>query len=165
MSRTIAEVDWAESAEWLYELYRHEEDVERRKRLQALCLVRRGERLGEASEVAGVGYRTLKRWLSWYRQGGLDRVLERVPGRGARGRRCQLEPEQLGELWERSAQGELGSYEQARQWVLERYGVGYSYNGMRTLLARLTIHPKVPRPIAAKADPEVQEEWKRGGLG
>ncbi len=77
----------------------------------------------------------------------------------------RLQPEQLEELWKRSAQGEFRSYEEARQWVLQRYGVGYSYNGMRMLLAMPTIHPKVPRPIAAKADPQAQEAWKRGGLG
>lgn len=57
-------VDWNESAEELHARYEAERDVEARKRLGALWLLRRGESVGNAAETAGVGQRTLTRWLS-----------------------------------------------------------------------------------------------------
>jgi hypothetical protein len=49
MSRAIEAVDWKESADELYARYKKEqEDVEKRKRLMALWLVRRGESVSDA---------------------------------------------------------------------------------------------------------------------
>src|SRR5215207_2607641 len=88
MSRAL-KVTWEESAEELYELYRGERDTERRKRVHALWLVRSGRPPAAAAELAGVGKRTLERWLSWYRRGGVEEVLKRVPGHGAPGSTCR----------------------------------------------------------------------------
>jgi len=112
--------------------------------------------------MAGVGRRTLIRWLSWYRRGGLEEVLLRVPGHGAPGSECQLSDRQREELFERTKSGEFRTYEDARRWVLKQYGVEYRYKGMYALLARMEVRPKVPRPAAEKADPEAREAWKRG---
>lgn len=162
MSRRVV-VEWRESAAELYAQYTAERDVPRRQRLQALWLVRTGMRVGEASQIAGVGQRTLERWLGWYRQGGLAAVLRRLPGHGARGQPGRLTPEQRARLVERASAGGFRTYDEARQWVAAQFGVAYSYQGMYSVLARLGVHPKVPRPMAAKADPAAQAAWKRGG--
>lgn len=163
MAGVLKPVAWGESAEELYERYRAEREVERRKRLHALWLVRRGERVDEAARQAGVGQRTVTRWLGWYRQAGLHAMLERVPGHGAVGASGRLSDEQRRRLLEQSSQGRFRTYEEARQWVGAEYGVEYSYQGMYAVLARLSVHPKVPRPTAAKADPAAREAWKKGG--
>ena len=91
VSGVIEAVNWKESAEELHARYETERDVEARKRLGALWLVRRGESVGNAAESMGVSSRrTLTRWLSWYRRGGLEEVLSRVPGHGALGSECRL---------------------------------------------------------------------------
>lgn len=41
--------------------------------------------------------------------------------------------------------GEFHTYAEAAEWVRSQYGVGYTYNGIWTLLARLEIHPNRPR--------------------
>src|SRR3712207_1964578 len=113
--RVVAE--WAESADELYRQYTVERDVPRRQRLQALWLVRSGANVAEASQLAGVGQRSLERWLGWYRQGGLAEVLRRVPGHGARGQPSYLSTEQQQALVAQAASGALRTYDEARQWV------------------------------------------------
>lgn len=55
--------------------YRAERDPALRQRLQALWLLRSGERqVGTVARVIGVDYRTVQRWVSWYRTGRLAAV-------------------------------------------------------------------------------------------
>ena len=162
MSKAVA-VAWGETPEELEGRYRVERDVERRKRLQALWLVRRGERVEEAGRTAGVGERTVRRWLAWYRLGGLADVLRRVPGCGALGAPSRLTDDQRRGLLEHAARGEFRTYEEARAWVRAEYGVAYRPGGMYAALARLGVRPKVPRPVAEKADPAAREAWQQGG--
>lgn len=158
----VVQVAWRESTEELYARYRDERDVQRRKRLQALWLLRQGRNELAASREAGVGRRSLQRWLGWYRTEGLDGVLARVPGHGARGVPGRLTSAQRGRLLARVADGQFRTYDEAREWVEREWGVAYRYTGIYSLLARLDGHPKVPRPQAEKADAAAQEGWKRG---
>lgn len=166
MIRVIEAVEWNESAEQLYDRYKAEQqDVTKRKRLMALWLVRRGEKsVGDAAQMAGVGRRTLSRWIGWYREGGLKQVLKRVPGHGAVGSRCRLSDEQIDGLMEQASLGKFRTYEEARRWVEKEYAIEYRYKGIYAVLARRGVHPKVPRPTATKADKDEQEAWKKGGL-
>ena len=162
MSRPVA-VAWRETPEELERRYRAERDVERRKRLGALWRVRAGDRVAAAGRLVGVGERTVFRWLGWYRAAGLGGVLPRVPGHGARGQPHRLTPEQQAALLARCGQGAFRTYEEARAWVAAEYGVGYRPGGFYASLHRLGVRPKVPRPVAEKADPARQEAWQQGG--
>ena len=146
----------------LYTRYRAAREVGERVRLQALWLVRSGHPEQEAAQLAGVGRRTLARWLGWYRQGGLEEGLGRVPGHGAPGAARRLTPEQREALLARCAQGSFRTYGEAQHWVAQEFGVRYRYSGLYDLLRRMTVHPKVPRPTAANADPAAQAAWKKG---
>ncbi len=161
MSKPVR-VIWTETVEELYDRYTGARDVRRRQRLQALWLVRRGQPIREAAHLAGVGQRSLERWLGWYRQGGLGAVLARVPGHGAPGQPSRLTASQQQALVAETATGAFRTYHEARDWVEAQFGVSYTYQGMYTLLARLGIPPKVPRPLATNADLAVQEGWKKG---
>src|SRR3954454_10306038 len=90
-------------------------------------------------------------------------VLSRVPGHGALGSECRLTKHQQQRLVERAAQGELRTYEEARRWVKEAWGVEYRYKGIYAVLSRLGVSPKVPRPTAEKGDPKARKAWKKGG--
>ena len=102
MSKPVA-VAWGETAEELEGRYRAEREVERRKRLGALWRVRAGDRVAEAGRLAGVGGRTVERWLAWYWAGGLNDVLRRRPGHGATGQPHRLTAEQRAGLLEHAA--------------------------------------------------------------
>ena len=65
-------------------------------------------------------------------------------------------------LVERAGRGEFRTYEEARRWVEQAWGVEYRYKGMYAVLARLGARPKVHRPAAQKANPEAQEACKKG---
>jgi transposase len=162
MSKPVAVV-WTETAEELERQYRAERDVERRKRLGALWRVREGDRIPDAGRMVGVGSRTVDRWLGWYRTGGLREVLRRVPGHGAVGQPHRLTPGEQAELLAHVGRGEFRTYEAARAWVEATYGVVYRPGGFYTSLHRLGVRPKVPRPVAEKADAAAQEAWKQGG--
>ncbi len=164
MSSSTPTIAWGESAQDLYARYCRARDVERRKRLQALWRVRRGETLAEAAHQAGIGRRTLARWLAWYRKGGLSEVLRRVPGHGAQGQPHWLSATQQEELIARCARGQFCTTAEVRAWVEQAWGIGYRDSGMYSVLARLGIHPKVPRPQAEKADPQAQDAWKKGDV-
>ncbi len=143
--------------------YRAARDVERRKRLGALWRVRAGDRVADAGRAAGVGGRTVERWLAWYRVGGLAEVLRRVPGHGAVGQPHRLTVAQQTELLEHVGRGEFRTYEEARTWVEAQYGVVYRPGSFYMSLHRLGVRPKVPRPVAEKADPAAREAWRAGG--
>lgn len=162
MAGRIQPIAWTESAEELYGRYRAERDVRRRTRLQVVWLVRTGRSAKQAAAESGVGLRTVTRWLGWYRQGGLTAVLTRVPGHGAPGNPSPLRREHQQQLVAKTAEGAFRTYEEARVWVAETFGVLYSYQGIYSLLRQLGVRPKVPRPQAAKADPDTQTAWKKG---
>jgi Homeodomain-like domain len=63
MARALQTSNWAESTEEVYDRDRPERDLNRRKRWQVLWLVRRGTTATAAASQAGVGLRTVLRWL------------------------------------------------------------------------------------------------------
>ncbi|MBA2470209.1 MAG: transposase [Chloroflexia bacterium] len=129
-------VEWTESPETLQAMYERERNGHRRARLQALWLLRSGASIGEAGRAVGVDYRTVQRWVSWYRQGGLDAVLLRTPGYAAPGRPSRLTESQIADLVGRSRNGQFRTVSEAVNWSAQTYGVTYTYTGMYALLGR-----------------------------
>ena len=157
-------VEWRESddAASLHQQYRQEPHAEVRTRLHALWLLRQGQSLRQTSSALGVHYVTLQQWVAWYRQGGVEEV-RRHRRANPQGRPSLLTNDQKEVLRDQAAQGNFHTAQEAQQWVQQRFGVAYSLKGIYTLLHRLRVHPKVPRPQAVQASPQAQEEWKKGG--
>ena len=157
------EVEWQDDAESLFRLYKGERDPELRSRWHALWLLREGYSVSEVVAILGVHERSVRRWIAWYRMGGMEEVRRHRRG-GRQGQKPKLTPEQQEALKAHAAEGHFCTIHEAVAWVRERFGVEYTYWGMRSLFRRLQIKKKVPRPVAAKAEPEAQEAWKKGAL-
>ncbi len=151
-----------DTEEALRAAYRAEQRVTVRQRLQALWLLRNGERqIDEVAAVVGVHYRSVQRWVAWYRGGGLNVVRShRMGGYGQTPRLTAAQQERL------ATEVETGRFRNAtaiRAWVAETFGVVYTEGGMYSVLERLRCRPKVPRPVHANANLTEQEAWKKGG--
>ena len=156
-------IEWQEDEEALLRLYKEEQDLELRPRWHALWLLRKGYSVAEVVMVLSIHERTLRRWIAWYRAGGVEEVRRHRKG-GRQGRECWLTPKQKEKLKARAAEGGFRTIHDAVKWTEENFKVKYTYWGMRSLFVRLGIKKKVPRPKAVKASPEAQEEWKKGVL-
>jgi transposase len=152
-----------DTEEALRAAYRAEQRVDVRQRLQALWLLRSGKRrLGEVAGVLGVDYRSVQRWVAWYRRGGLGEV--RRHHAGGYGQTPRLTEEEQEQLAQEVETGRFRNAAAIRAWVAETFGVTYTEGGMYSLLERLRCKPKVPRPLHQKANLEEQEAWKKGDL-
>lgn len=159
----ILQVDWKESADELKQKYRAETHLQRRERLFTfwhLCL---GKQIREMSELLGIDERVIQRWVAWYRLGGLAEVLRRVSGHGTVGTPPYLNKLQQKALAARVKLGDFRTVWDVITWVEARWGVRYSYEGMRSVLKRNACVLKVPRPRSEKANPRQQEDWQKRG--
>jgi transposase len=155
-------VQWREddTAEALKEAYLTERDGVIRSRLQALWLLRVGRSLGEVTAALGVHYRSIQRWVAWYRDGGLAVVRQRRSG--GVGQPAFLPAAAQEDVAREVATGRFRTAAAIRAWIAQTYHVDYTVGGVYTLVERLGCRLKVPRPIHPKTDLAQQETWKRG---
>jgi transposase len=157
------QLEWNETAIELKERYLQEAHPQRRTRLQALWHLRCGKPSSEVAAIVGIAYRTLQYWVAWYRGGGLPEVLRRVKGYGS-GSVAKLTALQQRALVAKIALGLFRTISDVLQWVVDRWGIAYSYSGIHDRLQQLGCAPKEPRPQSANANPKQQEQWKATGL-
>jgi transposase len=161
MARQLV-VEWREDAATLQRLYQRERDGPQRTRWHALWLLRSGQQLCRVAQTLGVAPRTLQNWVRWYREGGLVELRRHRMGGPRRLGACRLTPAQQEGLRALTRTGTCYRVADAIDWVVQEYGVSYSYWGMWALLHRLRLRPKRPRPQAAKASLAAQATWKGG---
>jgi transposase len=155
-------ITWQDEAPTLYAHYHRETKPDLRPRWHALWLLRTGHTVRETAAVLGVHERSVQHWVAWYRAGGLEAVAaHRKAGQGSRAR---LNAAQQAAVVAEAATGRFRTAAQGVAWVQDRFGVDYTVSGMHQLLRRLRCAPKVPRPLAEKADLAAQEAWKKGGV-
>lgn len=162
VKQVYVKIDWLESADDLQARYRAEHDPHVRTRLHALWLLRLGTRTIDAvAAIVGVNPSSVKSWVNWYRTGGLAEVTAHHLGQ-AGGVVAKISLEDQAILASEAADGTFRSIDEVRVWLKEYCDLDYSYWGTRSLLDRLKIHAKVPRPVNPKTDRAAQEAWKKG---
>jgi transposase len=141
--------------------YQREGEGAIRQRLHGLWLLRSGWRLGAVAAALGVHYRTVQRWVDWYRAGGVAAV--RAHRLGGHGQPAFLSAEAQTAVAEAVATGRFRTAAAVGDWIAETYGVRYRPGGLASLLQRWQCAPKVPRPVHEKADLAEQDRFKKGG--
>lgn len=126
-----------------------ERDPERKRRLQMLVLLSKQEPMSrtQVAEHLAVNRNTITRWLSWYADGGIDRLLSNQP-RGPKTGQRLLSQEVLRAVVERLHDGcGFSSYNELQQWLATDFGVERTYHSLYALVRfRLKATLKVPRP-------------------
>jgi transposase len=133
-----------------------------RQRLHGLWLLRSGWTLGAVAAALGVHYRTVQRWVDWYRAGGVAVV--RARRMGGHGQPAKLSAAAQAAVAEEVATGRFRTAAEVGDWIADAYGVRYRPGGLAGLLDRLRCGPKVPRPVHEKADLAEQDRFKKGAL-
>ena len=111
----------------------------------------------DLGEFIGVTRRTIERWLSDYKKGGLDHMLspEKLE------RKSHLIPPEVHQALEdrvmNSKEG-FSSYVEAQKWILEEYNLDLKYNTVREHLIRhFKTKIKSPRKSHVKKDKQAIE--------
>lgn len=150
-----------ESEEELHDLEKRHRYTHLFHRVRMLGLLKRGEcsTLGKAVEVLGFSRRQGQRWLSAYKEGGMDELL--ASRLEERGRSEMVTEEAFGELCEAAKRGEIVTISQAHEFLAHR-GIGYFHpESVGGLLRRRKVKLKTGRPRHERADEEEQEEFKK----
>lgn len=155
------QVEWREASEELKQKYRQEKHAQRKERLLVLWHLREGQRVEDVAAMIGGSCRVIQRWLAWYRMGGLGEVLRRVTGHTSSGQEAYLNQVQQKALVARVKLGDFATVWDVLAWVKARWGIVYSYEGMRSVLKRNRLGLKVPRPQSEKADGITQAAWQK----
>lgn len=151
-----------ETATELAELIQTQTNPKLKERLQVLYLLQLPGAMSvlAVAKVVGRHRGSVQRWLSVYREGGLDGLLETRQSSG----RPRVIPEwAVASLKRRLSEPEgFGSYIQVQQWLAETLNVEAEYATVHHLVRyRLGAKLKAARPVHLKQDPEARVAFQQ----
>lgn len=156
-------IEIKESREELEKRLQKETQANLKDRLRVLYWLkkRKVKTRKEIAELLGRDESTIYRWLRKYKQEGLEGLMRENK---AKGQPKKIPDNVLYHLEQRLNNEKEGftSYKQIQQWLQEKWGLKVAYSTVYNVVhyskkAKL----KVPRPSNPKANPEVQEEFKK----
>ena len=159
---SVYNIEVKESAEELKELIRTQSKATKRDRLRALYLQRTGkvQSRRQLAETLGCAESTIYRWFKKYQHQGLEGLLavKTSPGRPA-----TISGKALRELKKQlKTRRGFGSYEEIQEWLAEEHQLETAYSTVHaTVRYRLRAKLKASRPRSSKANPQVQDQFKK----
>jgi len=151
-------VDEKHTAEAPHAHYKQERNLHIAKRLQALCLLRRGTPTRQVARIVGVSRMSIHKWLTWYRTGGLDELTRRTRRGNRATPRSRLTPDQQARLIQHASTQGFRTLREAVVWCREALSVALSERPMGRFFHRLGFRRKIPRPMAVRADAALQAQ-------
>lgn len=155
-------VEVKESSKELLHRLRHAGTAASKERLQMLYWIKTNAiaTRKELSQRLERDDSTVYRWLKRYQQKGIDALLEikRPPGKSS-----LLPAPVMKQLSERLSQPQgFKSYSQIQEWLNQECQIVVAYKTVHKIVHyKLKAKLKVPRPRSVKANPEVQEAFKK----
>ena len=158
----VVKIEVAESADQLKEMLEKQGNATRRSKIQLLWWLKTAQanQINQLAQLSGYHRTTVSRWLSKYRQGGLDALLEVRPKTG---RPTAITGKILQKL-ERELQKREGfsSYKEVQRWLHAVCGVQVPYKTVhKTVRYYLKGKLKHPRPVSEKQYPVAVEAFKK----
>lgn len=158
----IIKIDITESSQELLELLKQLENREVQQRIQTLYWLKthQVESTQAIASLIGKHRTTVSRWLSKYRQGGINALLAK--GKSS-GRNKSLSPQLEKQLIEELKHEEgFSSYKEVQRWLMVVHDVEMSYTGVHKMVRyRLKGKLKVPRPVHTKQDKQAPINFKK----
>jgi transposase len=146
----------------LLALSRSESNPRLARRIQVMAWAQKGMTCPEIVLISGDSRRSIQAWVAAYNAKGINGLRDRPRP----GRHPLLAPEQQASLCQRIEAGVSAgrarlSGQDIRQILQDEFGVLYTLDGVYKLLHRLGYSCLRPRPRHEKADPAVQEGFKK----
>ena len=131
-------------------------------RIQTIALAMQGLTCPQLVRMTGYPRRTIQRWVQIYNDESIDGLVDKP----RTGRPAKLSFDKQGQFCECVDAGPAGTtatlYGRDIQHILRKnFGAVYTLDGVYKLLHRLGYSCLKPRPRRKKADPPVQEEFKK----
>lgn len=131
-------------------------------RIQAVALAKQGFNCPQIVQMTGYSRRAVQRWIARYNQAGIKGLIDK-PRTGRPTKLSVYKQEQFCERVDAGPSDATATlYGRDIQRILEKYfGVIYTLDGVYKLLHRLGYSCLKPRPRHEKADPQLQETFKK----
>lgn len=131
-------------------------------RIQAVALAKQGFTCPKIVQMTGYPRRTVQRWIARYNQAGIKGLIDKP----RTGRPTKLSVDKQQQFCQQVEAGPSDTkatlYGRDIQRILEReFGVIYTLDGVYKLLHRLGYSCLKPRPRHEKADPQLQQAFKK----
>jgi transposase len=144
-----------ESEAELKELLKEKKTLSGKERVQVLYLlkIKKAKTVSEAAELIGRNRGTVQEWLAKYREGGIEKLLEKKVGGGRKRKIPQWAVKALKKKLE-NEEG-MNSYGEICQWLESELGIEAKYKTVHKLVYyQLKGSPKVARPKSVEQSEE-----------
>jgi transposase len=160
MGRPRQRLDIHQEAGQIAKLEKAEQSGWKRERLQVIRLGLEGELTYEQiASASGRCLDTIRRWFNAFREGGVQRLLERESGRGPDARN-RLTARAAEELKAGLEAGRWRTGPQVRQWLQQEHNIQIAEGTVYKYLGKFAARLKVPRKSHVKRDPLKVEVFK-----
>ncbi len=138
--------------------YESRQEHHERERLLAIRLSHQGRHtLEQIGSILKRGRATVARWLKTYRQGGIEKLLDRGHGGGPKASLTQVVQVEiiinlLSGCWKRAKDIQI--------WLQQEHGIDLKLSGVYYWLYKVSGSWKVPRPRHKDQDPKTMEQFK-----